>query len=144
MTTVLERGEGSASRPGRFLPPGKTRYPSYRKLGPIYLKKCPVYLNRILYTALLCCNKNFASFVSPNFFLLKCCHKSDTSKFKWTLRKAVIDFMYCIVEYKLHYSVFLHEWYLRSVINADSTDQNLLRLIYLPSQPDFERALLVA
>ena len=29
------RGEGSASRPGRFLPPGKTRYPSYRRLdGP--------------------------------------------------------------------------------------------------------------
>jgi len=27
------RGEGSASRPGRFLPPGKTRYPSYRRLG---------------------------------------------------------------------------------------------------------------
>jgi hypothetical protein len=27
------RGEGSASRPGRFLPPGKTRYPLYRRLG---------------------------------------------------------------------------------------------------------------
>jgi len=27
------RGEGSASRPGRSLPPGKTRYPSYRRLG---------------------------------------------------------------------------------------------------------------
>jgi hypothetical protein len=28
-------GEGSASRPGRFLPPGKTRYPLYRRLsGP--------------------------------------------------------------------------------------------------------------
>ena len=27
------RGEGSASRPGRSLPPGKTRYPLYRKLG---------------------------------------------------------------------------------------------------------------
>jgi hypothetical protein len=26
-------GEGSASRPGRFLPPGKTRYPLYRRLG---------------------------------------------------------------------------------------------------------------
>jgi hypothetical protein len=35
MTTALERGEGSASRPGRFLPPGKTRYPLYRRLrGP--------------------------------------------------------------------------------------------------------------
>ena len=33
MTTVLEGGEGSASRPGRSLPPGKTRYPSYRRLG---------------------------------------------------------------------------------------------------------------
>jgi len=33
MTTALERGEGSASRPGRFLPPGKTRYPLYRRLG---------------------------------------------------------------------------------------------------------------
>jgi hypothetical protein len=27
------RGEGSASRPGRFLPPGKNRYPLYRRLG---------------------------------------------------------------------------------------------------------------
>ena len=26
-------GEGSASRPGRTLPPGKTRYPLYRRLG---------------------------------------------------------------------------------------------------------------
>jgi hypothetical protein len=32
-TSVLEGGEGSASRPGRFLPPGKTRYPLYRSLG---------------------------------------------------------------------------------------------------------------
>jgi hypothetical protein len=27
------RGEGSASRPGRSLPPGKTRYSLYRRLG---------------------------------------------------------------------------------------------------------------
>jgi hypothetical protein len=27
------RGQGSASRPGRSLPPGKTRYPLYRRLG---------------------------------------------------------------------------------------------------------------
>ena len=27
------RGEGSASRPGRFLSPGKTLYPLYRRLG---------------------------------------------------------------------------------------------------------------
>ena len=27
------RDEGSASRPGRSLPPGKTRYPLYRRLG---------------------------------------------------------------------------------------------------------------
>ena len=27
------RGEGSASRPGRSLPPGKTRYPLYMRLG---------------------------------------------------------------------------------------------------------------
>jgi len=27
------RGEGSASRPGRSFPPGKTRYPLYRRLG---------------------------------------------------------------------------------------------------------------
>ena len=27
------RGEGSASRPGRSLPPGKSRYPLYRRLG---------------------------------------------------------------------------------------------------------------
>ena len=27
------RGEGSASRPGRSLPPAKTRYPLYRRLG---------------------------------------------------------------------------------------------------------------
>ena len=27
------RGEWSASRPGRYLPPGKTRYPLYRRLG---------------------------------------------------------------------------------------------------------------
>ena len=33
MTTALEGGEWSASRPGRTLPPGKTRYPLCRRLG---------------------------------------------------------------------------------------------------------------
>jgi len=33
MTTALEKGEGSASRPGRSLPLWKTRYPLYRRLG---------------------------------------------------------------------------------------------------------------
>jgi len=33
MTTALEGGEVSASRPGHSLPPGKTRYPLYRRLG---------------------------------------------------------------------------------------------------------------
>jgi hypothetical protein len=33
MTTAQEGGEGSASRPGRSLLPGKTRYPLYRRLG---------------------------------------------------------------------------------------------------------------
>ena len=33
MTAVLDGGEWSAARPGRTLPPGKTRYPFYRRLG---------------------------------------------------------------------------------------------------------------
>jgi len=33
MTAALEWGEGSAARPGRTLPPGKTRYPFYKRLG---------------------------------------------------------------------------------------------------------------
>jgi hypothetical protein len=33
MTTALEGGEGSASRPDRSLPSGKCRYPLYRRLG---------------------------------------------------------------------------------------------------------------
>ena len=33
MTTALEWGEWSAARPGRTLPPGKNRYPLYRKVG---------------------------------------------------------------------------------------------------------------
>jgi len=33
LTTTLEGGEGSASRPGRSLPPAKTRYTLYRRLG---------------------------------------------------------------------------------------------------------------
>ena len=33
MITALEGVEGSASRPVRSLPPGKTRYPLYRRLG---------------------------------------------------------------------------------------------------------------
>ena len=33
MTAALEVGEWSAARPGRNLPPGKTRYPLYRRLG---------------------------------------------------------------------------------------------------------------
>ena len=33
MTMVLEEGGGLASRLGRVLPPGKTRYPLYRRLG---------------------------------------------------------------------------------------------------------------
>jgi len=32
MTAALEGGEWSAARPGRTLPPGKTRYPFYRGL----------------------------------------------------------------------------------------------------------------
>ena len=32
-TPALEEGEGSAARPSRSLPPGKTRYPLYRRLG---------------------------------------------------------------------------------------------------------------
>ena len=35
MTAALEGGEWSAARPGRTLPPGKSRYPFYRRLvGP--------------------------------------------------------------------------------------------------------------
>ena len=33
MTVALEGGEWSAARPGYTLPPGKTRYPFYRRLG---------------------------------------------------------------------------------------------------------------
>ena len=33
MTAVLEGGEWSAARPGRTLPPEKTWYPFYRRLG---------------------------------------------------------------------------------------------------------------
>jgi hypothetical protein len=33
MTAALERSEWSAARPGRTLPPGKTRYALYRRLG---------------------------------------------------------------------------------------------------------------
>jgi len=33
MTKALEGGEWSAARPGRTLPPEKTRYPLYRRLG---------------------------------------------------------------------------------------------------------------
>ena len=33
MTAALEEGEWSAARPGRTLPPGKTRYQFYRRLG---------------------------------------------------------------------------------------------------------------
>ena len=33
MTAELEGGEWSAARPGRTLPPGKTRYPLYGRLG---------------------------------------------------------------------------------------------------------------
>ena len=33
MTATLEGGEWSAARPGRTLPPGKSRYPFYKRLG---------------------------------------------------------------------------------------------------------------
>jgi hypothetical protein len=33
MTAALEGGEWSAELPGRTLPPGKTLYPFYRRLG---------------------------------------------------------------------------------------------------------------
>jgi len=33
MTAALEGSEWSAARPGRTLPPGKTLYPFYRRLG---------------------------------------------------------------------------------------------------------------
>jgi len=33
ITTALEGGEWSAACPGHTLPPGKTQYPFYRRLG---------------------------------------------------------------------------------------------------------------
>ena len=33
VNAALECGEWSAAHPGRTLPPGKTRYPFYRRLG---------------------------------------------------------------------------------------------------------------
>jgi len=33
VTAALEGGKWAAARPGRTLPPGKTRYPFYRRLG---------------------------------------------------------------------------------------------------------------
>jgi len=33
MSAALEGGEWSAARPGRTLPPEKTRYPFYKRLG---------------------------------------------------------------------------------------------------------------
>jgi hypothetical protein len=33
MITALEGSEGTASHPGRYLPPGKTRYSFYKRLG---------------------------------------------------------------------------------------------------------------
>ena len=39
MITVLGVGEGSASRPGRSLPPGKIRYPLNRRLGGPQMRK---------------------------------------------------------------------------------------------------------
>ena len=33
MATALEKGEGSASRPGRFLPPGKGPVPIVQEVG---------------------------------------------------------------------------------------------------------------
>ena len=35
MTMALEGGEWSAARPGRTLPPGKTRYQLHRRLGAL-------------------------------------------------------------------------------------------------------------
>ena len=42
MTAALEGGEWSAARPSRTLPPGKTRYPLYRRLKylEVDLQKC--------------------------------------------------------------------------------------------------------
>ena len=36
MTAALEVGEWSAARPGRTIPPGKTRYPLYRRLDGLH------------------------------------------------------------------------------------------------------------
>jgi hypothetical protein len=50
LTSALERGEGSASRPGRTLPPGKNRYPFYRKLQlAVILSKMFVLKAYVLY-----------------------------------------------------------------------------------------------
>ena len=35
-TSVLEKGEWSATRSGRTLPPRKTRYPLHRRLGVLH------------------------------------------------------------------------------------------------------------
>jgi hypothetical protein len=52
------RGDGSASRPGRFLPPGKTRYPLYRKgkgSYSLFCRKCSLV---ILKYSFVHCNIN--------------------------------------------------------------------------------------
>ena len=42
MTAALEGDEWSAARPGRTLPPEKTRYPLYRRLGGPQCRSGPV------------------------------------------------------------------------------------------------------
>jgi len=36
MTAAVEGGEWLAAHPGHTLPPGKTQYPFYRRVGGIY------------------------------------------------------------------------------------------------------------
>jgi len=45
MTAALEGGEWSAARPGRTLPPGKIRYPFYRRLLSLFTTPKITYKN---------------------------------------------------------------------------------------------------
>jgi len=43
MTAALEEGEWTAARPGRTLPPGKVRYPLYRRVGGTLILPTPKF-----------------------------------------------------------------------------------------------------
>jgi hypothetical protein len=106
------RGEGSASRPGRSLSPGKTRYPLYRSLGGPQgrsgqvrkISPVPRFDPRIVQPVA----NRFTDYTTRSTVYVKCAIKSllNTTGF-WTFLQCYISYSYLLCTTQTNFIHFL-------------------------------------